>query len=219
MAAPTQLTLYNGALRLCRQPMLSATTDLIDARYQLDNVWGSGGADTIDYCLEQGQWIFARRTAELSFDPSFTAPFGLQYAFNKPSDWVRTAMVCSDPYFTVPLTQYSDEVSTIYADITPIYFMYISNDPSYGANFTEWPQTFVRFVEAYLAREIVNYVTGSDEVIKDVMAKYQVRLTDARSKMAMNEATAFTPIGSWVRARRGRSGYIQDGGSASNLIG
>ena len=42
-------------------------------------------------------------------------------------------------------------------------------------------------------------------------------LIDARSKDAQDETTRFMPTGSWVNARRGRSG--SDGGSRSNLIG
>lgn len=222
MSAPTQLSLYNGALRLCKQTSLLALTDDVEARYKLDEAWGgsagANGDDALNFCLEQGQWFFARRTAQYDFDPSFTAPFGYQYRFGKPDDWVRTTMVCSDPYMNVPITAYSDEQQSWFSDVTPIYVQYVSNDPEFGGNFDLWPQTFVRFFEAYLAQQVGPHLTNSEITTKEVMAAYTTRLKDALAKAAMNEATAFPPLGRWVRSRLGRHS-LQDRGNAGTLIG
>jgi hypothetical protein len=65
-----------------------------------------------------------RSTTTPNVDPAF----GLAYGFTKPSDWIRTAGVCSDERFATPLIQYKDEAGYWYADITPIYVRYVSND-------------------------------------------------------------------------------------------
>lgn len=215
MSAPTILSLYNGATRILKEVSLATPTDNREVRYKLDTVWADGA---IDYCLEAGQWFFAMRTSKLDSDPDVTPPFGYTYAFSKPSDWVRTAGVCQDEFFNFPLTQVTDEAGFWFASITPIYVRYVSDGPQYGNNLGAWPETFTRFVEAYLAREVCPSLTSDENTIKRVEAQYKQRMDDARSKAAMNESAAFPPRGTWVLSRWGRRSSW-DRGNPGSLIG
>src|SRR5579863_9507357 len=146
-----QLDLYNGALRIAGERKLASLTEAREPRFLLDDAWGDGGVAAINYMLEQGLWHFAKRSARFDADPNFTPLFGYRQRFEKPNDWVRTAAVAEDEYYEAPLTRVSDESGSWFADVTPIYVMYISSDPAYGGNLGTWPTTFAYAVEAYLA--------------------------------------------------------------------
>jgi hypothetical protein len=215
LSTPTQLSLYNGALRLCKQTPLVTTTDDIEAATLLNTVWSDGA---VDYCLEQKQWKFPQRTSRLDADPNFVASFGYAYRFEKPTDWIRTTSVCSDEYFDTPLTSVQDEAGSWFSNITPIYVSYISNGVNYGGNWGLWPETFTKFVEAYLAREIVRHLTSDKDIVKDVLDTYKKAMDKAASLAAMNESASFLPIGAWIRSRRGNQ-TSWDRGNQNQLIG
>ena len=193
-------------------------TDAVENRRVLDKIWDENARE---HCLEQGLWNFATRTSKSGYDSTVSAPdFGFQYAHNKPTDWVRTVQIASDEYFNSPLTHnhYNDEQSYVWSDYQTIYWKYISSDTAYGYDLSLWPQSFIRYVEAYLAEMIAPRLNVNSEKIKEIMAITQRRLTDARSKDALNEGAKFFPQGGWVSARRAGSGR-RDRGSRSNLIG
>lgn len=226
MAGTTRLKIYNGALDLCGERGLASLTENRKPRRLLDRVWD---ADGVRYCLEQGEWQFAMRTEEIAYDPSTTTQFGYSYAFNKPDDWVATHAVCSDPFFRSPLINYADEVDYWFADITPIYVKYVSDDEQYGGNLANWPQSFCDFVDAYFASKIVRALTNDERIIQDLLgAPGQVtggllgkRLKIAKSRAAMTQPTRFPANGAWVKSRYGRgSGNNRpDGGTTGSLIG
>lgn len=211
---PTQLTLYNAALRLLGERSLAAIDEDRKPRHLLDDVWN---ADLIDFVLEQGQWNFAMRAVQLTPSTTSIPAFGHVHAYDKPNDWIRTSGVCEDEFFKVPLLEYLEETGFWFAEIDPIYVRYISNSASYGSDLTRWPSTFTKYVEAYLASEIAYAITQSDAKLKVALALAQRRLIDARSKDAMNEATAFPPPGKWNKSRATRS--TNDRGKRSRLIG
>lgn len=210
----TQLSLYNEALRLIGERRLASITENREPRRVLDDVWNDGA---VNYCLEQGQWNFAMRAVEISKSTTTIPAFGYTNAFDKPNDHIRTAGVAEDEYFNVPLTRVLEEVGFWFADIDPIYVRYVSNSANYGNDLTRWPQTFSKFVAAFLASEAVLTLTQDDGKHKTMIAIMQRRLTDARSKDAMAEATAFPPQGSWSSARHG--GASRDRGRKNSLIG
>lgn len=212
--ATTQLALYNMALRLIGERRLASLAEAREPRRVLDDIWNDGA---VDFCLEQGQWNFAIRA--VSITPSTTEPeFGYVHAFDKPNDLIRTVGIAEDEFFNTPLTRVMEEVGFWFADINPIYVRYVSNAASYGNDMTRWPQTFVKFVAAYLASEAVLTLTQSDEKHKMMLALYNQRLTDARSKDAMSEATQFSPQGGWSSARHGHHSR-RDRGNRGSLIG
>lgn len=212
--ATTQLGLYNEALRLIGERQLASLAENRESRRVLDNVWNDGA---VNYCLEQGQWNFAIRAVEIT--PATTVPsFGYLNAFDKPNDHIRTVGIAEDEFFNVPLTRVLEEVGFWFADIDPIYVRYVSNAASYGNDFTRWPQTFAKYVAAYLASEIVLTLTQSDEKQKLMLALVAQRLKDARSKDALSEATAFPPQGAWTAARSNGQ-TRRDRGNRGDLIG
>ena len=211
--AVTQLGLYNEALRLIGERRLATITENREPRRVLDDIWNDGA---VDYCLEQGLWNFAMRAVEI--DASATVPnFGYANAFDKPVDHIRTAGVAEDEFFNTPLTAVLEEVGFWFADIDPIYVRYISNAATYGSDFTRWPQSFSKYVAAYLASEAVLTLTQSTDKQKIILSIAQHRLRDAKSKDAMADATAFMPQGSWSSARSGGGG--KDRGKRNQLIG
>lgn len=200
---PSQLNVYNDALRLVGERQLVALNENREPRRLLDAVWDGA----VEYCLEQGQWNFAIRSQQLDYSPSVEPPFGYRRAYDKPNDWIRTVAVASDPYFNAPLIQYTDEASFWFCDLDEIFIRYVSSDESYGKDTSLWPQTFRQFVAAYLAWQIAPRIKNDIDVDK-LEKQYRMKKSDALAKDAMQEATKPVPDGCWVRSRRG--GYSVD---------
>lgn len=219
----TQLKLYNAALLEIGERRLVALTDDVEARHTLDEVWQSG--DLVNYLLQQGYWNFASRTIELTYNPSIEPPFGYKRAFDKPSDIVRTAMLCRDAYFRYPERRYEDEAAYWFADVDTLYVQYISNDSAYGNDMSLWTPAFVRWVEVYLASRVCERLTQNSSKAKDLReaadpaSKRPTLLIDARSKDAMDEAAMIPNRGSWTLSRRQGDRANRDGGNYSSLIG
>lgn len=203
---PNQLSVYNGALRLCGIRKLSSLTDSCESRRVLDDIWNGGEA--VKYCLEQGWWTFATRTVEMTSNSDYSPDFGHQFIFDKPDDYVKTVAICQDGGFSVPLTDYSDESSYWSANQEVIYVKYISNDAAFGFDYSRWNPTFTEFVEAYLAIKAVSSLSQSDQKLKNVASLYADALKNARAKDAMNKPSLRFPSCTWVRSRL--SGRLSD---------
>lgn len=225
--ATDRLKIYNGALRLCRARAIASLTVNEEARRLLDNVWNDGG---VRYCLERGQWRFAMRATMLTPDPAVTPSFGYPNAYPKPTDWIDTSAVCQDEFFNTPLTQYADEVGYWFASINPIYVKYVSDDPLFGSNLSNWPVSFTEYVKAYFASQIVGKLAQDESVVSALLGPkrdgtggiVQSTLVTAKNRDAMAGPTTFPAQGSWTRARMGRGGRrgpLGDGGSPGSLIG
>lgn len=197
----TKLLVFNQALRLLGERRLTSTSEARDARYHLDDAY----SDALGYCLEQGYWNFAMRAVSCTDSDTLTVAFGYAYAFEKPSDWVRTYLLSDNGDFLPALLHYNDEAGVWYADITPLYAKYVSNDSSYGADLGLWPDTFSYYVSTRLAVMAGPSIsTLSDTKMDDLLGKERRARIDARSKDAMNEPPLFPPRGSWSQARFGR---------------
>ncbi len=197
----SQLTIYNGALRNCGERKLASLSESVESRRLLDDIWEDGAAR---YCLEQGQWNFAVRTVQLTYSPSVSNPdFGYRYAFDRPTDLVRLIGISGDEYFSMPLTDYQPEGEYFWCDLDTIYLRYISDDAAYGADMSLWPQTFVKFVQSYLARELGPRLKNFSDMDR-INAEFKVKLADARAKDAMEGPSGKSPPGSWVRSRSRR---------------
>lgn len=201
--ATTKLSLWNAALRLLGERALTSVTEEGESRRALDAVYDDG----LLYCLAQGYWNFAIRTIEIYADTDLEPAFGLQYAFGKPNDWVRTFTVSASETFFEPYLRYTDETDFWYSDIEPLYIRYVSKDSEVGLDLSRWPATFAKAVEAYLALEIAPLLTGTRTTRAEVEAIWHRRIVDARSKDAMNEPPGFPPPGTWVKSRRSSFGF------------
>jgi hypothetical protein len=209
----TQLTLYNGALLVAGERFIASLSVQEEPRRLLDQVW----TGAIKYCLEQGQWHFAMRTVQIDYDPGIEPDFGYRRAFVKPDDWVNTSGLCSDEYFTAPLTRYIDEAGYWYADLDTLYVRYVSNDALYGMDLNKWPETFREYVEAYLASRILLKIANSEDKAEKAGKLAERRLMLAKNKAAMAEPTSFPARGSWSSARNRFP--RRDGGGGGSLIG
>lgn len=210
-----KLSIYNGALLVLGERKLRTLTEDRAPRRRLDSVWDDDGVKT---CLQAGFWNFAMRAVELSYSPSVTPAFGLRYAFDKPTDWVRTWLVSGDDRFQEELHGYEDEGAYWYADPDTIWVRYVSNDSQWGGDLSLWPANFTRYVEHYFAWKITKGTTGSNTDKETIGVEMERILKRARATDAMDETTRFPAEGSWVRARRGR-GTRRDRGSRGSLIG
>lgn len=213
----TKLGLYNGALRLIKERKLASLSENREPRRLLDDAYGDGQTEgSVKLCLELGQWTFATRTVQSDYSPSIEPPFGYQYAFDQPSDMVDVCGIFSDEYCAQPLLHYTDERHFWYCDLQTIYVQYVSNHTSYGADLSLWPESFVKVVEADLAREIAGNLTQGEDKVKLAYQAFNMALRDARSGDAMRKPAKFMPQGGWVTARR--LGASRDR-SGSRLIG
>lgn len=226
-----RLSVYNSALMLCGERSLGSLSEDREPRRLLDQVWSGtagGGGNGVDWCLEQGQWWFAMRTVMIDKDPDFTRQFGYVNSFDKPTDWIATSALCSDEYFRMPLINYADERDAWYADITPIYVKYISNDAAYGNDLSRWPATFQDFVATYLASRIISKMAGDRTAQQGVImgppgqpekGLLMINMHRARSNAAMTQPTQMIAQGRWTRARQGTRGGRNDRGNPGSLIG
>jgi hypothetical protein len=213
--AASKLSIYNGALMACEERKLASLTENREPRRLLDDVWSRDGVKT---CLQVGLWNFAMRTMQYDYSPSVTPSFGYRRAFDKPSDWVRTAAVCEDEYFNVPLLHYQDDAAFWWSDLDTIYVRYVSSDTDYGFDYAKWPQNFQRYVEHYFASQIVGRLTGSASLKDRIDEDLKMWLAKAKGTDAMDEATVFLPPGSWSSARHSYR-TRRDRGSRGRLIG
>lgn len=213
--AVSQLSLYNGALTILGERKLSSLTENRETQYKLTDIWDN---DAVKRCLQMGQWNFAMRAVKLDSSPSVSPSFGYQYAFDKPTDYVRLAGLCTDEYYKNPLTGYVDEASWWFANQDPIYVRYVSNDASYGMDFSIWPGNFAEFVELYIAQKAAATITGLAVDMSLLDARVDRALKRAKGTDAMEEPVRFPQRGTWSRARQGSRGS-GDRGNTGSLIG
>lgn len=211
----SKLSVYNGACLALGERKLSSLTENRPSRRRLDSVWDDDGVKS---CLQASFWNFATASIELTHSPSVDPAFGFRFAFDKPTDWVRTCLVSADENFSVELLNYEDQGNYWYADFDPLYVRYISDDNAYGNDLSLWPPNFTRYVEHYFAWRITK-ATSNSNTDKDLLgAELKRLLNEAKATDAMDEATKVIPPGSWSRARRGNRTQ-RDRGSRGQLIG
>lgn len=209
----TKLGVYNKALGNIGQRKLASISENVEARRALDDWWD------LDAFLEGGIWRFARRTAQLIYTPSIEPSFGYRRAFEHPSDFIRTAEMASDEYFTQPLRAYSSEAGFFFSDIDVLYIKYVSNDAQYGGDFALWTPAFENWVSWYLASKVCLRLNGDEK--KSMMAiKMEDRMLKvARSRDSMEDPSTKPPHGTWARARSGRSGHRWSRGDQDSITG
>lgn len=196
----TKLGLYQAALVEIGEALLgsSGLTEERESRRLLDQVYDSVLAEA----LENGQWNFAERTVQVDYDTGVSVVFGYAYAFSKPTDWVRTTGLASSEFIDdAPLQRYVDDQTGWYADITPIFVRYVSNDTLYGLNLGAWPQSFTRYVELALADRICERVTQNASKKQYLEKAVKIAKRNALNKDAMRDASRMQRPGSWVQSR------------------
>ncbi len=212
----SKLSLYNGALTILGERKLASLTENRPPRKKLDDIWDN---DLRERVLQHGQWNFASRAVQLEFSPSTTPSFGYQFAFDKPTDFIRTMAVCYDEYFNMPITRYADEAKWWFTDTELIYVKYVSKDTQWGFDFSLWPENFTEYVEHYMAYKVAPRITGLDFNSDDLEKKKDKALIAAKAIDAMESPAKFPPKGGWARSRQGFRAGSQERGNRSQLIG
>jgi hypothetical protein len=197
----TKLSLYNQSLGHLKEGKLADLTEAVERRYVLDDYYD----DALLFCLEQGLWNHAMRSVSIDSSTSLTPAFGYTYAFEKPSDWVRTNVTSALEGFDPPLKgrEIVDEAGVWYADCDPLYVQYVSSSTDYGGDLSLWPPTYALFVSLYLAFRASPRIATSDTLTDALERKSTLAKRKAQSMDAMNQPVAFPPAGSWRLARAG----------------
>lgn len=194
----SRLSIYKSALRyLGNAASLSSLTEASPSRRALDDVWQEAG----EYLLAKGLWNFAIRTAQLSEDEDVEPLFGYQYAFSKPTDWVRTASISTDPTFQDGFEDFEDEAGYWYADSDTLYVRYISNDTDYGWNVGAWREPFAQAFACYLAFQCGLPLSSDKSNRNDLFNLFKSLLTEAKTLDAVDERVARSPAGRLVKSR------------------
>lgn len=152
--AATKLSIFNIALFACGERALADLSEDREPRRLLDEIWTRGGGGVIRYCLEQGLWSFAMRSALTDSTPSIAPPFGYTYGFDRFDDMCRLVDISSDEFFADGNFLYAYEARYIYANTDPIYVKYVSDDQDYGGDLSLWPETFTLYVGHYMATQL-----------------------------------------------------------------
>jgi hypothetical protein len=197
----SQLALYNESLAYLGERKLGSLSENREPRRVLDDFYSS----TVNYCLARGFWNFAMRAVSMTASATITPQFGYTFAFEKPSDWVRTFMVSDNENFYPLLARYNDEAFVIYCDAAPLYFKYVSNNASYGLNLAAWPETFADYVALRLAYRAAKRIknAGADEV--ESLMKQAIRACSVAGGVdAMDEPPMQPPTGTWAQSRAGQ---------------
>lgn len=192
----SKLALYNLALRHLGESKLQSLSEAREPRYVFDDLYDHATS----YCLGRASWNFAMRAVSMTESGTITPTFGYTYAFEKPSDWVKTYQVSGEPTFRWPLQEFVDEAGVIYANCTPLYLKYISSDASYGMNLAAWPENFTYFVSQHLAS--LGWKIANDKDLRDALKKEAKRsCAVAASSDATDEPPQSPPPGSWATSR------------------
>lgn len=193
----SKLALYKMACMHLGERKLASLSETGDVLSTLD-VWYD---HAVSACLQRGFWNFAMRAITITASGVITPGFGYAYAFEKPSDWVRTFEMSTAETFCPALNDFRDEALVWYANTTPLYARYVSNDASYGGNLTSWPENFTFFVSLHLA--YLSWKIANDKELREALKTEAVRACGvALSTDATDEPPRSPPHGSWVTSRR-----------------
>lgn len=199
----TQLATFNRALEVLGEASPLANigeASTREAGRRLLTAWD----DTVQFCLEQGQWNFAIRSSSLTYDPGITTEYGLRYGYDLPADFVRWAAVSLDEYNQVYCTDYKFEGGRLYSDSAEIFVRYVSDEADYGLNLSAWPEVFKDYVAHELAHRLALPLGRSESAQDRLEVKRDKALFNAQNKDAMQEAVK-TPRRTSVMMARSRS--------------
>ena len=211
----TKLSIYNGALNVLGERKLSSLSDNVESRLKLDDIYDN---DFVDRVLEMGLWRFAKRSVELQASTTITPSFGFQFAFEFPSDWIRTIGIWQDEFMFTPLNSYNVEGRVWFTELETIYVAYVSNDSQFGSDLSIWPGAFTEMSEHYLGYKVAPRLTGVSFNERELERKWKTKLAESKAIDAMEAPAKFKPLGAWANSRQGfRSG--RERGERNRLIG
>ncbi|MGY4295373.1 hypothetical protein ACVWXN_003468 [Bradyrhizobium sp. i1.4.4] len=197
-----KLAIYNMALGHLLEGSLASLSENTEKRRVLDTFWNNA----VGVCLGRTFWKFAKRTVKLDASTSVVPAFGFTAAFEIPPDWIRTDEISGFEQLSPPLTDVRQEAGFWYANVSPIYLSYVSNDKLYGFNVGAWPEEFVDYVALEHACKACKRITGSAALLQGpdgLLRQAKQAMRKASGIDAMNDPIKFPPQGSWASSRRG----------------
>jgi len=180
--------------------------------FQLDGSF----AHAVDKMLESGLWKHAIATVSLDSASDDASP-SYAYAFNKPSDWIRTVQVYEQigtpsvfPTADCDI-DFRDEGGRLHANVTPIILRYLSF--TLGRAPENWSDDFTEALLAYLNyQQAVSNPKTSGAGLQAKLAAYKDAEKNARLKDEMRERPKMYTVGVLRRSRGGRSNYDREQG-------
>ncbi len=199
----SKLEIYQRAILHCKQTPVTSLVEANEARRLCDVHY----APMLQCIMEGGFWTHAMRTTEITVNAGVTPAFGYAYAFDIPSDFVRKYVVSNSQTMNPPLdhqtggTAYLIEGGYLWADSTPIYLRYTSNDSSYGLDLTRWPERLTEAACVELAYRIAPKLTGSSELKSELFNLKADTLGKANTFEALQQPAQVSRAGRWVTGR------------------
>jgi hypothetical protein len=184
-----QLAVWNIALSHLGSRRLAALNEAREPARVLADEWDQA----VRWCLELSTWQFATRLDQV-LPTGDAPPVAYAHTFLKPSGWIRTVDLSTDIKLVGSLTNYVEEGSCWFADPAAIYVRYVSADPIYGFDTTRWPSSFVDLVALRLAERCCRRITGSSEMLGDLVKLRSEAEKQALTVEEQNAARNF-PIG------------------------
>jgi hypothetical protein len=207
MPGATQLSIYNKALRHLEERKLSSLSEPREPRRYLDDEY----PDAVLFVLSDGFWKAAMRNDKIDASTTQGPNFGYKFAFPKPGDWVRTYQVADNEGFNPLLRRYDDSNNVWYADISPIYVKFVSNDPNFGLNMALWTPGMVEYLSAYLAWLCAPRLKQSGDKVDRLEKLVKRKRADALAKDAMDLPPGQPPFGTWIQSRAPRGSILPYG--------
>ena len=215
----SQLSVFNNAMWMLGGRNLVTVTDAGDAPRTLLQLWDRA----VEYCLQQGHWIFAEEQVKLDTPSVTEVPTeGLRYAYELPEDFIRTNEIAGDEYFSSPVFDIHQRNNHLYVDLNPLYLRYTSRSVTRGFNYAEWPESFTIYVTLYLATLAAPFL-APDRKAELITAPGNVGLAQAKlnalGKDAVEGPTEFLPQGRWSGSRNSYRNTGRGRNSRHNLYG
>lgn len=206
----TKLQLYKRAIIHCKQTPISALTDNVESRRRCDDHYD----DVLAWMMEQAFWRIGMRTVEITQNVGVSPAFAYEYAHDLPTDFVKKHTISASEFLDPPLdgqngpNQYLMEGGYIWANTTPIYMRYMSNDSSYGLDLTRWTEGMAEAASTQLGARIAPVLAGSDELADELDKRSRMLASKAATFDAMQQPTQAMRTGRWLGHRF--SGRIND---------
>jgi hypothetical protein len=196
----SQLSIYNKALRWLEERKLASLKENREPRRYMDDEWAQNNL----FCLSQGNWNFAMREAEFQALTTIQPNFGFAFVFPKPADWNHTYQLADNESYNPLLREWTDQNGYWFADISPIYVKYVSNDPNYGLNLGLWTPAFEEYVAARLAFLCAPRLKQNDKKIDRIDEIYKNAKAHAINTDSKDLPPGQLSYGTWVQSRAPR---------------
>ena len=195
-----KLDIFNRVLVKCGQRPLLSLSDARPEQRAIDRVYDSA----VEKLIEGALWKFASRSEELQPSDTASTQFGYQYAYENPTDYVRVIRISDNERFRPTLRDFMFEGDFLFADCSPLYLQYVSDDPAYGLDVGKWTPSFADALVDELVVRTSPFLMGAGVQQVEQFEKQAKRsFYMAKGRDAVNQPEGWVPSGRLVKARSG----------------